>query len=105
MVVVIVPAFSQGNDRQPDAVLAFLTGLITAGAEHVAEGINRESGVIKDDGADDVANDQAHPSVHQKAKQSEGKRRQQESFVQPDQLRIFGQILNGFRVILIVFIG
>ena len=45
--VIVVPAFSEGQERKPEVVSAGVRGLEPATAEHVRQGIDREGGVVQ----------------------------------------------------------
>jgi len=77
----------------------------------VAKRIDGERGVIKNHGADEKADDQAHPGVAEpemtdkEAERSGGDRRDEDPLVEPDQFRILVQVTHDIGVIFLVFLG
>lgn len=55
VVVVVVPAFSQSDERQKQAVAASVGGFVAYPSEHVAEGVDDKGPVIQERCADKKA--------------------------------------------------
>ena len=47
VVVIVVPALAQGQQRQPDSVAAGVRGIVATAAEHVVKRIEDEGAVQK----------------------------------------------------------
>jgi len=77
----------------------------------VTEGINGESGVIKNHGADEEADDQAHHRViepkvaHEEAEGACSNRGNEDVFIEPDEFGELTQVLDYVRVIFFVLLG
>ena len=114
VVVVVMPTFPESQNGEDEAILAGLTGLITTATEEVAEGIDREGGVIEDHGAEAEAPEEVSKSTHCSACHEEAKnegcdgkshRWDEVVLVNEDEFRELGEILDAFSVILIVVWG
>ena len=57
-VVIIVPTFAEGNEREQETVAAFVLGIVPAAAEGVGEGIDAKCAVEQEDGADEESPDE-----------------------------------------------
>jgi len=58
IVVVIMPAFAQGNESKPEAVSRFIVRFITLGSDFVHDGVDRECSVVQYHGAEEEAHEQ-----------------------------------------------
>ena len=106
-----MPALAHGENGQPEAVLTCLARLVTARAEHVAKRIDGESGVVKNDGADEKADHKSHrvtaaqQATDEETESSGGDGWNKDIFIEPDQFRELIQILDDIRVIFLVLLG
>ena len=111
VMVIVVPALAHRDEREPETVLALLAGLITASAEHVAERINGEGGVIKEHRADEEADDQSHHGIAKPEmadKETECTRnswRDENVLIQPDQFGKLVQVPNDIWIVFFIFLG
>ena len=109
--MIVVPALAHREDGEPKAVPAFLTCLVATGAEHVAERIDGERGVIKNHRADKEARHQPHHGVaepemaDEKAESTRNKRWDENAFIQPDQFWKLLQIPHDVRIVIFILLG
>ena len=105
MVVVVVPAFTEGDQGKQEAVPALVTGIVSLAAQRVREGIHRAGRMEEKNRADEKSPDNHLPPVGsqrrgkssqhgtQKVKSGEEQRRPDEvEAIEEDQLRVFRQI-------------
>ena len=53
--VVVVPAFTEGDEREDEAVLAVVVCLVAAGSKHMRQRIDAGYGLEKDNNANEEA--------------------------------------------------
>ena len=58
IVMVVVPAFAQSDQRQPEIVSAVIAGVVALGAIHMRERIDRAGPMDQGDGGDEKSPDQ-----------------------------------------------
>src|SRR6266850_4293390 len=58
-VVVVVPAFAEGEDAEDRVVAAFIGGSVGAGSPDVADGVDAPGDVVEQGGADEAAPEDA----------------------------------------------
>jgi len=73
--VVVVPAFAHGDDRQPPIVPALVSGDIVLVAMHMRQRVDAEGAVIDQHGRDEEADEQAGPAIDGEAGEGERDRR------------------------------
>ena len=56
--VVVVPTFPEGDQRERERVAGIIAGFEATGAHHVGEGIDEERAVEEHEGADEEAPDE-----------------------------------------------
>src|SRR5580700_3879651 len=106
-VMVVVPAFAEGDEREDQAVAAVVPGLVTSFAEQVRKGIDAGRGVKQRRGADKEAPDEQLPrgdaergkAGAQELTEAEQRRRQQKGnkrvkTIQENQLGKFRQVAH-----------
>jgi hypothetical protein len=92
VMMVVVPAFAERQQRQQPVVLAGVGGFIAPRTEEVRERIDRKRIVPEHHGAEAEAPYEQRPSADEHQRGAQGDRRHQMIFVQPAQLGIFGKI-------------
>ena len=102
MVMVVVPAFSQGGESDQEAVAAGVGGSVAAPAEDVGEGVHDERAVPQEHRADKEAPDQRAPSAEKENRDRKAYGWHQEMTVQPVELGILREISDRAEVGLIV---
>ena len=64
MMMVVVPAFAQGDQREPEVVAALVAGVVTLGAEQMRQGIDARRGMKQHGGAKDETPNEELQSGH-----------------------------------------
>ncbi len=105
MVMVVVPALAQREERQKPVVLAGVGGLVAAGAEQVRKGIDGEGVVPQEYGAQAERPDEQVPAADEPDHRSQGYGRNHVIFIQPAQLGKFREIADVVQTRVIVFVG
>jgi hypothetical protein len=98
MVVVVVPAFAEGEEGDWGEVAAGVAGGIAAFAEDVGEGVDGEGGVPDEHGGAEEADDEAAPAGDQVAGRAEGHGADPVVAVEEAQLRVAGEIADDVKV-------
>ncbi|MGY4327142.1 hypothetical protein ACVWWG_001559 [Bradyrhizobium sp. LB7.2] len=93
-VVIVVPALTEGEQRQQPVVAGIVAGHVPLASMHMGEGIDAERRVIDQHGAPQEADDEAGPSGNQEAEPRQRNGRQEFQPMQPHQLRIGGEIAD-----------
>ena len=107
-VVVVVPAFAQGDEGEPEVVAALVGGFEALIAPDVGEAVDEEGAVQEEDGADKEAPDEELPAIGAEAggeflkepaggvegEAHEGGDDEVEA-VQEDELGVFGEVFDG----------
>jgi hypothetical protein len=65
-VVIVVPPFAQGNERQEPVITAVIGGWESSLSDQVCEGVNAERAVVEKHGADEEAPYEHLPTVRSK---------------------------------------
>ena len=107
-VVVVVPAFAEGDEGKPEIVATLVGGFEALFAPDVGEAVDEKSAVEEEDGADEKAPDEKLTAVgaepggvffEEPAGGVEGEAQQggddEIEAVQEDQLRILGEVFDG----------
>jgi hypothetical protein len=93
-VVIVVPTLTHGEDREKPIVAGIISGHIALSATHMRKRVDAESSVIEQYRAAEEAHHKAGPASDEKAQDGEYERRQLFEPMQPQELRIAGQIGN-----------
>ncbi len=102
VVMIVMPAFTQRQDGENEAVLARFARFVSAIAQQVAEGIDGKGRVVQDDGAQAEPPEEARPASDQVAGYPRDSWRDGVIFVQENQFGKFGQILHSLGIIVAV---
>ncbi len=102
VVVIVMPAFTQCEDGENEAVFARFARFVSAVAQKVAEGIDGKGRVVQDDGAQAKPPEEARPASDQVAGDPRDSWRDGVIFVQEYQFGKFGQILHPLGIIVAV---
>jgi hypothetical protein len=65
--MVVVPAFAHGEQRQQPIIARIVAGQIPLPSHHMRERVDAESAVIDEDGAPEESDEQARPARDEKA--------------------------------------
>lgn len=96
VMVVVVPALAQGQDRGPPVVLALVRGRIAATAPEMTGGINQECTMIEEDRADQEAPNNAAPAIDPVAERCDRQARHpRENFVEQPEFGILLEVFHG----------
>ena len=102
--MVVVPAFTEGQQRQEPVVLAGVGRLIAARAEQMRKRIDREGVVPQQHGAQAERPDEQVPSANQPDHRPQRNGRNHVIFIQPAQLGEFREIADVIEARVVVFI-
>jgi hypothetical protein len=92
VVVVVVPALAEGEDRQPPVVARVVAGDVALIADDVGQGVDEESAVVEHRGAPEEADDQSRPAADREARDRQREPRNPVMAVEPAQLRVAHQV-------------
>src|SRR5690242_1113511 len=96
--MVIVPAFSQREEGNQGIVTAFILGLIASPAKQMAQRIDREHCVVKDDGTDHESADKSAPTSNYIGKDSQQNSRNPVQVIENSKFREASPILYKFPI-------
>lgn len=72
MVMVVVPAFAEGDQGEEEVVAAVVCGVVAAAAVHVGERVDGEGGVPDEDGTPEESDDEAGGAHPEEGAEGEG---------------------------------
>ncbi len=94
VVVVVVPAFAQGQQGEPDRVPAGVGGPVADPAEDVGQAVDGKGRVPGEHGADEKAPDQGRPAAEGQEHHREQHPGHRVPTVEPTQLGVFDEVLD-----------
>src|SRR6202000_2066945 len=83
VVMIVVPAFAERQEREKPVVLAGVGGLVADSAEKVRERVDRESVVPEEHGAEDESPEEEREAADQVHRDAEDSGRDEVIFVEP----------------------
>jgi hypothetical protein len=91
-VVVVVPAFAEGEQSDPHAIAGGVAGREPSRTPHVCSGVYEPGAVETDDGAEEDAPEEIGPSTEDKKGDAEGRNRDPMPTADPDVEFIFAEV-------------
>lgn len=98
VVMVVVPAFTHGQKREPEVVAARVFRGVTTASPNVGERVDGEGRVQEETRRNDVAPQTSFDPKQKRTADSERPRADEVVFVEPTQLWITGEIRDHFQV-------
>ncbi len=108
VVMIVVPAFAQGDEGQQEAVAAVVIGLEASFSEEMGQGVDGGGGVEQRGGADEESPDEQLPAVRAEGgekmvqhgpgdEQSDGEKNWDHRIkaIEPNEFRIFGEVAHA----------
>jgi len=105
MMMIVVPALTEGDQSEEEVVSAGVGRLIPARAKQVREGIDGEGTVPDEHGVQEKAPDEQRPTAYQPESDGESDGRHEMIFVQPAQFGEFGKVADITKASIVVFVG
>ena len=105
VVVIVVPAFAEGNEGQEPIIFAGVGGGKAALAEDVRERIDGEGTVPQEDGAEEEAPDKQRPGADEPERDAQCDGRDQVVFVEPAEFGKFGEVAYVVEARAVVAVG
>lgn len=98
IVMVVMPAFTQSDQCKNQRVFARFTSLISALSKHMAERVDKKSGVVENHGAHTEAPQESWQPSKPPAGKRQDERRNKVVSVQEHKLRILDQVFHAFGI-------
>ena len=105
VVVVIVPAFAEGDQGKDETILAGVGGEVAARAEEVRERIDGEGAVPEHHGAEAEAPEEESPPTDEIEDHGEDHGRHEVIFIEPAQLGVLREVADVFETSVVVLVG
>ena len=96
--VVVVPALSQGDQSQKQAIAAGIGRLIAHPSKHVAQRVDDERAVIQEHGADEEPPNESLPPHQEETSHGQDYSWDDVKSVQPTEFWILGKVLNRVEI-------
>ena len=94
VVMVVMPAFAQGHEREEPVISAVVGRLITPATKHVCQGIDAEGNVTAEHCADAESPHEPRPASNQPAEDGQRNNGHEVVSIEPSEFRISGQVLD-----------